>query len=82
MTDLFENLKRLPRGPRRRRGAHRTIATAREHLSFQKADHWTGYWRMRRALVQPRSSFLLPACEALCPVVDLPATVRELAKAA
>lgn len=34
MTDLFEHLKRLARGPRGRRGAHRTIAMAREHLSF------------------------------------------------
>ena len=25
-------------------GAQWTIATAREHLSFQKADPWAGYW--------------------------------------
>ena len=31
-------------------GAQWTIATAREHLSFQKADPWAGYWKKRQGL--------------------------------
>ena len=31
-------------------GAHWTIATAREHLSFQKEDPWAGYWTSRQTL--------------------------------
>lgn len=31
-------------------GAHWTIATAREHLSFQSTDPWTGYWKKRQTL--------------------------------
>lgn len=27
-----------------------TIATAREHLSFQSADPWAGYWKERQNL--------------------------------
>ncbi|MBN9409172.1 MAG: DNA ligase D [Burkholderiales bacterium] len=31
-------------------GAQWTIATAREYLSFRKADPWAGYWKKRQAL--------------------------------
>ncbi len=31
-------------------GGHWTIATAREHLSFQRADPWAGYWTKRQTL--------------------------------
>ena len=31
-------------------GAQWTIATAREHLSFQAADPWAAYWKRRQAL--------------------------------
>jgi bifunctional non-homologous end joining protein LigD len=31
-------------------GAQWTIATAREHLSFEKADPWAGFWSSRQAL--------------------------------
>jgi len=33
-------------------GAHWTIATAREHLSFQREDPWGGYWSSRQTLTQ------------------------------
>jgi bifunctional non-homologous end joining protein LigD len=29
-----------------------TVRTAREHLSFQKADPWAGYWRCRQTLAK------------------------------
>jgi bifunctional non-homologous end joining protein LigD len=29
------------------------IRTAREHLSFQTADPWAGYWKTRQALAEP-----------------------------
>jgi bifunctional non-homologous end joining protein LigD len=31
-------------------GAHWTIATAREHLSFQSEDPWADYWSTRQPL--------------------------------
>jgi len=31
-------------------GAQWTIATAREHLSFEQADPWADYWRCRQTL--------------------------------
>jgi bifunctional non-homologous end joining protein LigD len=31
-------------------GAHWTIATAREHLSFQTVDPWAEYWKMKQSL--------------------------------
>jgi bifunctional non-homologous end joining protein LigD len=31
-------------------GNHWTIATAREHLSFQRVDPWAGYWTKRQTL--------------------------------
>ncbi|RCW69354.1 DNA ligase D [Pseudorhodoferax soli] len=31
-------------------GAQWTIATAREYLSFQQADPWSGYWKKRQSL--------------------------------
>ena len=31
-------------------GSHWTIASAREHLSFQKADPWAGYWKKKQTL--------------------------------
>lgn len=33
-----------------RSGAHWTIVTAREHLSFQKEDPWKGYWTTKQGL--------------------------------
>ena len=36
--------------PKLKSGAHWTIATAREHLSFATADPWVGYWKMRQSL--------------------------------
>jgi bifunctional non-homologous end joining protein LigD len=36
-----------------RSGAHWTIATAREHLSFQTTDPWEGYWTARQPLAGP-----------------------------
>lgn len=36
-----------------RGGAHWTIATAREHLSFQKTDPWAGYWQTKQTLAEP-----------------------------
>jgi bifunctional non-homologous end joining protein LigD len=40
-----------------RRGAQWTVATAREHLSFQREDPWADYWTARQPLA--------PAMEAL-----------------
>ena len=34
-------------------GAQWTIATAREHLSFQTTDPWAGYWKARQTLARP-----------------------------
>lgn len=31
-------------------GAHWSITTVREHLSFQKSDPWADYWKMRQTL--------------------------------
>ena len=31
-------------------GAHWTITTAREHLSFQSVDPWADYWTTRQPL--------------------------------
>ncbi|MBC7989669.1 MAG: ATP-dependent DNA ligase, partial [Luteimonas sp.] len=31
-------------------GNHWTIATAREHLSFQRVDPWASYWTKRQTL--------------------------------
>ncbi|MGK6306584.1 DNA ligase D [Variovorax sp. DT-64] len=36
--------------PKLRSGAQWSIATAREHLSFQTADPWAGYWKCRQPL--------------------------------
>ena len=33
-------------------GNHWTIATAREHLSFQRIDPWSGYWTKRQTLTK------------------------------
>jgi bifunctional non-homologous end joining protein LigD len=33
-------------------GAHWTIATAREHLSFEREDPWAGYWTSKQSLAQ------------------------------
>ena len=33
-----------------RSGAHWTISTAREHLSFHPQDPWTEYWKARQSL--------------------------------
>jgi len=35
-------------------GAHWTIATAREHLSFEKSDPWEHYWKSRQTLTTAR----------------------------
>ncbi|MDB5828393.1 MAG: ligase [Variovorax sp.] len=34
-------------------GAQWTIATAREHLSFQKIDPWADYWKAKQTLSRP-----------------------------
>lgn len=34
-------------------GSQWSIATAREHLSFQTADPWADYWKTKQALTQP-----------------------------
>ena len=34
-------------------GSQWTIVTAREHLSFQTADPWAGYWKARQTLTRP-----------------------------
>jgi len=31
-------------------GAHWTIATARDYLSFQQEDPWAGFWKKRQSL--------------------------------
>lgn len=36
--------------PELKSGAHWTIATAREYLSFQKEDPWSGFWKKRQSL--------------------------------
>jgi bifunctional non-homologous end joining protein LigD len=33
-------------------GSQWTVATAREHLSFQKADPWADYWSTRQPLAR------------------------------
>jgi len=33
-------------------GAHWTIATAREYLSFQKVDPWSAYFKSRQTLTR------------------------------
>ena len=33
-------------------GAQRTIATAREYLSFQQEDQWADYWTTRQPLAE------------------------------
>jgi bifunctional non-homologous end joining protein LigD len=38
--------------PTLKSGAHWTIATAREHLSFQKVDPWAAYWKSRQTLTR------------------------------
>lgn len=42
-----------------RSGAHWTIATAREHLSFQLDDPWSDYWQKRQSL-DPALQILSP----------------------
>jgi bifunctional non-homologous end joining protein LigD len=37
-----------------RSGAEWTIATAREHLSFQSVDPWADYWTMRQTLTEAK----------------------------
>jgi bifunctional non-homologous end joining protein LigD len=36
--------------PKLKSGAHWTIATAREHLSFQSSDPWAEYWKKKQSL--------------------------------
>ncbi len=36
--------------PSLKSGAHWTVATAREHLSFEKTDPWAGYFKSRQTL--------------------------------
>ena len=36
--------------PALKSGAHWTIATAREHLSFQKVDPWADYWSCKQTM--------------------------------
>jgi bifunctional non-homologous end joining protein LigD len=44
MPIAWEDLAKL------KSGSHWTIVTAREHLSFQTADPWAGYWKKRQSL--------------------------------
>lgn len=39
--------------PKLRSGAQWTVATAREHLSFQSIDPWRAYWTSKQALAGP-----------------------------
>ena len=41
-------------------GAQWTIATAREHLSFEKADPWADYWSSRQTLTAARRRLQRP----------------------
>jgi bifunctional non-homologous end joining protein LigD len=36
--------------PKLKGGSQWTIATAREHLSFQTSDPWAGYWKSKQTL--------------------------------
>jgi bifunctional non-homologous end joining protein LigD len=47
MPVAWEDLAKL------KSGSQWTIATAREHLSFQKADPWADYWKARQTLSKP-----------------------------
>jgi bifunctional non-homologous end joining protein LigD len=38
--------------PKLKSGAQWTIATAREHLSFQTVDPWADYWKARQSIVR------------------------------
>lgn len=38
--------------PELKSGAQWTVSTAREHLSFQKADPWASYWKSRQTLTK------------------------------
>jgi bifunctional non-homologous end joining protein LigD len=39
--------------PKLKSAAQWTIATAREHLSFQSVDPWAGYWTKKQSLAGP-----------------------------
>lgn len=39
--------------PALKSGAEWTIRTAREHLSFQSTDPWSGYWKAKQTLTEP-----------------------------
>ena len=39
-------------------GAQWTIATAREHLSFEKSDPWQDYWKSRQTLTTARKKLM------------------------
>lgn len=41
-------------------GAQWTIATAREHLSFEKVDPWADYWKSKQTLTAARKLLKLP----------------------
>ncbi|HVJ59828.1 MAG TPA: DNA ligase D [Burkholderiaceae bacterium] len=41
-------------------GAHWTVATAREHLSFQTVDPWAGYWKSRQTTTRARKLLARP----------------------
>jgi len=47
MPVSWDDLKNL------KSGAHWTIATAREHLSFQNTDPWAAYWKTKQSLLKP-----------------------------
>ena len=46
--------------PELKSGAQWTIATAREHLSFEKTDPWADYWKSRQTLTAARKLLKLP----------------------
>lgn len=45
--------------PELKASAEWTIATAREHLSFEKADPWIGYWKSKQTLTAARKRLKL-----------------------
>ena len=42
-------------------GAHWTIATARDYLSFEKEDPWKAYWKSRQTLTKALAILPKPA---------------------
>jgi bifunctional non-homologous end joining protein LigD len=61
-------------------GAHWTIATAREHLSFQTTDPWAGYWTRRQSLASAMKLLeFVPAAPRRQPAARASARTRSRA---